>query len=631
MKQTGMGVPAPLVFALSGGEISRKQAHDFTYDYKRDHGTSLYGLKRVRSLVPEWLTDFRPGEGEWEQFGDVLAFLKANKEKLPVNIWLEPSGKTRGQKPLYSEPLQKWVEVWMRAYKEARAQADKRVLTPEELVPLVGGIAQYTTVQDWNRDSSWSFADLSLDDAPSGEGEGSGQPPAADLDDVALVAWRPGPRKGVSLEAYLKAKGRLSEATPDKVREWGIGIQRDAVKKTGLGVPALLMVTLSGGRITMGQARGITSAYGPSASDLKKVRSLVPKWLTDFRPGEGEWLQFDDVLSLLKANRHRLPVNISLEPKGQQQYPDLLLRWVEVWLRAYQEARAQANRPVLEPEELARLTGIVHSETVLLWNSDSSWSFADLSLDNAPSGSGFPGPSGGSGVGASTTSQGKRRRSASPTPQRTRPRPEAPEASGSQLLRPGLEVPEGAGRRPGAEHETLGLPGSGSGVWAGAPSFSAAGMPVPVVPGAGGGGWVWPVGSELQQVEMQGLARELQEEMSQRLEQEAQIQLGQEEMQGVSREFREEMSQWLGREEQIQPADVGVIIGGVGSVFRDAAALLLKEAGVHGVVLLDEGAPDLGVIVRGVLDSGWVVGEAIRLFACEVGDGVLAGLAVALS
>ncbi|MFC3456181.1 hypothetical protein, partial [Amycolatopsis speibonae] len=81
--------------------------------------------------------------------------------------------------------------------------------------------------------------------------------------------------------------------------------------------------------------------------------------------------------------------------------------------------------------------------------------------------------------------------------------------------------------------------------------------------------------------------------------------------------------------DDVMVAPVGVIIGGVGSELRDAAALLLKEAGVHGVVLLDHGVRDLEVIERAVRGSGWG-GEPVRLFACETGDGALDRLAVGL-
>ncbi|MFC3456543.1 hypothetical protein, partial [Amycolatopsis speibonae] len=83
--------------------------------------------------------------------------------------------------------------------------------------------------------------------------------------------------------------------------------------------------------------------------------------------------------------------------------------------------------------------------------------------------------------------------------------------------------------------------------------------------------------------------------------------------------------------DDVMVAPVGVIIGGVGSELRDAAALLLKEAGVHGVVLLDHGVRDLEVIERAVRGSGWREGgEPVRLFACETGDGALDRLAVGL-
>ncbi|MFC3456101.1 hypothetical protein, partial [Amycolatopsis speibonae] len=571
---TGLGVPGSVVAALSGGLINAPQARKDASRYAR---LALGLAPDVTSLVPRWVKDFRPGEGEWSQVGDIVELLTANRDLLPVNIWLEPGARR------HSKPLVRWVEVWMRAYHAARVRENKEALTPEELAKRAGNIVHRTTVANWKLGVPQSVADHSLDNAPSGEGEGSGQlsadPRPGIPKDVDLVSWRP----GVGGVATLKAYAGEREVTDKELREWGIGIQREAVDATGMRASGLLVAALSGELINAEQANKHPI---PALSPDLDVSELVPPWVKGFRPGEvqwyegewregewheGEWRQYDDLLLLLQANSHRLPVNIWLEPIGKRhQYTKPLVRWVEVWMRAYQQAKFDETGAVLTSEELAKRAGnIVHRTTVINWKLGVTQSVADHSLDNTPSGSAGEVPSGISPVGVSTSPPWKRRRLESGT--------------------------------PGVPSSGLGMPGSGFG--AGAPSFSAAGMPVPVVPGAGDGGWVWPVGSELQQVEMQG----------------------------VSREFREEMSQWLGREEQIQPAPVGVLIGGVGSVFRDAAALLLKEAGVHGVVLLDEGAPDLGVIVRGVLDSGWVVGEAIRLFACEVGDGVLAGLAVALS
>ncbi|MFC3456130.1 hypothetical protein, partial [Amycolatopsis speibonae] len=66
-------------------------------------------------------------------------------------------------------------------------------------------------------------------------------------------------------------------------------------------------------------------------------------------------------------------------------------------------------------------------------------------------------------------------------------------------------------------------------------------------------------------------------------------------------------------------ADVGVIVGGGAAELVAAAMLLPKEAGVHGVVLLDPGVRDLVVIKHALLASGWNGRDAVRLFASEHG------------
>ncbi|MFC3456545.1 hypothetical protein, partial [Amycolatopsis speibonae] len=467
VRVTGMRVPVPLVAALSGKQLNAKQAQ-----YRTGKNPILEpSLEQVRKLMPKWFMEFRPSEGEWEQYGDLLSFLKANGHRLPVNIWLEHGGER------YSEPLRRWTEVWMRAYyKEKKAQGLGADLTAERLASLSGHIVYHETVSSWNLGFSESVADRSLDKSSSGEGEGSGQPPGIpEYVHVDVKSWRPGPGRGDSLRAYLEATGRLNEATTTALRKWLTGIQQDAVTETGMRVPAHVVVALSDGLIDAKKAIHLTTRWAPRELKPDEVASLVPPWVMAFRPGEGEG-QFPDLLPFLRANKDRLPVNIWLEPDENGNYSDPLLRWTEVWKRAYEAELGETGTAV---RPLAG--GIEHPRTVRDRNLGFPQSFAEHSVGNAPSGSAFPGPFGGSGVGASTTSQGKR------------PRLEAPEASGSQLL----EMPGGAGWRSGVEHELLRVPGSGFGVGDGALGYSAAGVPVPFVPGAGGGGWR-PVGLELQ-------------------------------------------------------------------------------------------------------------------------------------
>ncbi|MGW4133103.1 hypothetical protein, partial [Amycolatopsis japonica] len=66
-------------------------------------------------------------------------------------------------------------------------------------------------------------------------------------------------------------------------------------------------------------------------------------------------------------------------------------------------------------------------------------------------------------------------------------------------------------------------------------------------------------------------------------------------------------------------ADVGVLVGYGDPDLRQAAGLLPKENSVFGVVLLDHWMRDLDLIEQAIRDSGWRVGEAIRLYAHKAG------------
>ncbi|MFC3456182.1 hypothetical protein, partial [Amycolatopsis speibonae] len=314
----------------------------------------------------------------------------------------------------------------------------------------------------------------------------------------ADVEWGVGPGQDASLAGYLKKNNRSSPATSTDLQYWVRDLQNAAVTETGVRVSSRLVAALSGGEITAKRATGLMQRNAPLAPRSERDSSLVPDWVKAFRPGEGKWKQYDELLSFLQAKKDDLPVSISLE-RTKQGYSEPLQWWTEVWMREYWKEKLLEGKlseigkveTKLEAEQsLAKRAGsIVHYMTIRSWGLPQS--VKELPVDNAPSGSAFPDPFGGSGVGASTTSQGKRRRSASSTPQRERPRLEAPEASGSQLLRPGLEMPGGAGWRSGVEHELLRVPGSGFGVGDGALGYSAAGVPVPVgserLYGSGGG------------------------------------------------------------------------------------------------------------------------------------------------
>ncbi|MFC3456635.1 hypothetical protein ACFOSH_45085, partial [Amycolatopsis speibonae] len=684
VRVTGMRVPLSLVVALSDGQINENQAKGLT----TDHAKLKPRPKLERSPLPDWVMEFRPGVEEG-QFPDLLSLLQANRHRLPVNISLVRIGKGYS-KPLqwWAEV---WLRAYRK--EKLRELGEEANLTSESLARLAGYIVNSRMVRRWKLGLSESVADLSVGDAPSGSavagrsggsgvgasptptplpsglgvpGSGSGvgasgfaedgmpspvvpgaggggggwqvsselqysggrfeggyavpvplaasdgglgldRPPhlvpgGADLvssgagaegqgvtgagSSDALRAgvpaglpWGAGPGEDGSLDVYLKKNrrpGLVGPATPTELQYWVRDLQAAAVTVTGMRVPAPLVADLSGGQINEQQAQDLTRTHAKIEARPERVLKLMPDWLKAFRPDEevlheGERKKYDNLLLLLQAKKDQLPVNISLERTGTR-YSEPLRLWAEVWLRAYQEAELRKTEKAPELKDLVPLVGgIAGSRTVDKWNSGFPQRVEDLPVGDAPSDSVLAGPSGGSGVGASL------------------------EVAGPQMLQPGSL--------------SSGLEMAGSGVGAGAPGFSTAG--VPVVSGAGGGGG-WLVGSvQPEQVGLQGLS--------------------QVEMEGFSQEFRVEMSERLWREEaRIQPAPVGVIIGEVGSLLGGAAWLLPKEDGVHGVVLLDEEARHLDAIERALQRSGWREGEAIRLFGCETGDGVLWRLALDL-
>ncbi|MEU3771109.1 hypothetical protein AB0E55_39120, partial [Amycolatopsis keratiniphila] len=382
--QTGMRMPAALLEMFSGGLLAVKSVRAYTKKGPESAPEAMV------SLVPGWVLAFRAGSGP-ESFGDLLSFLKANKDRLPLNIWLEPDDKNK-----YSAPLVRWAGVWVRTVQEEALRKTGAGLKVQKLVALTGGLAHYTSVSEWVAGLTRNDTDDAGGEAAAGEpaslGEGAARPAKNVPEDV--VWWRPGAGGADTLREFLEKTGRAEEEHPRWLRAWVLSVQQEAVEQTGMRVPTILLGVLSGDLVTRPRARSYNE--GAAAPRPELVASLVPGWVLAFRAGSGPE-SFGDLLSFLKANKDRLPVNIWLEPVGKAGYTSPLLEWVRAWVREVQSESLRLTGEKLPLTELAKLTG-GPSAALSKWTSDLTGGYPnpadDVFFEREEGRSGVPGMTG---------------------------------------------------------------------------------------------------------------------------------------------------------------------------------------------------------------------------------------------
>ncbi|MEU3771572.1 hypothetical protein AB0E55_41465, partial [Amycolatopsis keratiniphila] len=240
VEQTGMRMPAVLLEMFSGGLVTVKSVRAYSKRAPEPAPDAMV------SLVPGWVLAFRAGSGP-ESFGDLLSFLRANKDRLPLNIWLEPDDKNR-----YSAPLVRWVGVWVRTVQEEALRKTGAGLKLQKLVSLTGGLTAITSVSSWVAGLAGNDADDAGGEAASGEpaslGEGAARPAKNVPEDV--VWWRPGAGGADTLREFLEKTGRAEEEHPRWLRGWVLSVQQEAVEQTGMRVPTILLGVLSGDLVT---------------------------------------------------------------------------------------------------------------------------------------------------------------------------------------------------------------------------------------------------------------------------------------------------------------------------------------------------------------------------------------------